>query len=51
LIPGAVGAGNTNVAESTAAAGGTVNDLGETLDDVEDDGFDGTGYPASRRLK
>jgi hypothetical protein len=31
LIPGAEAAGNTNVADSTAADGGIVNDLAETL--------------------
>jgi HK97 family phage major capsid protein len=51
LIPGAEAAGNTNVADSLPADGGIVNDLGETLDDLEDDGYDGTGYAASRKLK
>jgi hypothetical protein len=45
------GRSDWNVADSTADAGGVVNDLGETLDDVEDDGYDATGYAASRRLK
>jgi hypothetical protein len=48
LIPGAVAAGNTNVADSTPAQGGAANALVETFDDVEEDGFDVTGIAAAK---
>jgi HK97 family phage major capsid protein len=51
LVPAALAAGNTNVADSTAAEGGITNDLGETLDDIEDDGYLASGYAASGKLR
>jgi HK97 family phage major capsid protein len=51
IIPAAIAAGNTNVADSTAADGGIANDISETFDDVEDDGYDVTGIAAVRSLR
>jgi HK97 family phage major capsid protein len=51
IIPAAVAAGNTNVADSTAEDGGIANDVAETFDDVEDDGYDVTGIAAVRSLR
>jgi HK97 family phage major capsid protein len=51
IIPAATAAGNTNLADSTADAGGIANDISETFDDVEDDGFGVTGLAAVRRLR
>lgn len=51
ICPAAEAAGNTNVADSTPADGGIINDLGETMDDVEDDRLEVTGFAAARPLK
>jgi HK97 family phage major capsid protein len=51
IIPGAIAAGNTNVADSTVADGGIANDVAETFDDVEDDGYDVTAIAAKRSLR
>jgi HK97 family phage major capsid protein len=51
LIPGAVAAGNTNVADSTPEQGGAANDISETFDDVEDDGYDVTAIAATRAVR
>jgi HK97 family phage major capsid protein len=51
LIPACTAAGNVNTADSTPDQGGIINDLGESLDDIEDDGFDATGYAAARSLR
>jgi HK97 family phage major capsid protein len=51
IIPGATAAGNVGVADSTAANGGVINDLGELLDLVEADGFDATAFAADRALR
>jgi HK97 family phage major capsid protein len=51
IIPAAVAAGNTNVADSTVEEGGTANDISETFDDVEDDGYDVTGIAARRSVR
>jgi hypothetical protein len=51
LIPGAVAAGNTNVADSPPARGGAANDVAETFADVEDDGYDVTAIAATRGLR
>jgi HK97 family phage major capsid protein len=51
IIPAATAAGNTNLADSTPDTGGVINDLAETLDLVEADGFDPSGFAASRTLR
>jgi HK97 family phage major capsid protein len=51
IIPGAIAAGNTNVADSPPEQGGMTNDLIETFDDVEDDGYDVTGIAAMKRIR
>jgi HK97 family phage major capsid protein len=51
IVPGAIAAGNENIADSTPAEGGSYNDLLETFEDVEDDGFDVTGVAAARAVK
>lgn len=51
IIPGATAAGNVNLIESTAAEGGAANDLVETMDDVEKDGFDVSAFAVDRALK
>ena len=51
IIPGAIAAGNTNAADSTVADGGIANDVAETFDDVEDDGYDVTAIAAKRALR
>jgi HK97 family phage major capsid protein len=51
LIPGAIAAGNTNVADSTVEDGGIANDISETFDDVEEDGYDVTAIAATRSLR
>jgi HK97 family phage major capsid protein len=51
IIPGATTAGNVGVADSTAANGGVIADLGELLDLVEADGFDASGFAANRTLR
>lgn len=48
IIPAAIAAGNTNVADSTAEQGGAASDVAETFDDVEDDGYDVTGIVACK---
>jgi HK97 family phage major capsid protein len=51
LIPAATAAGNVNAADSDAATGGIVNDVLETCDGPEADGFTATGVAASRKLR
>ena len=51
LIPGAIAAGNINVADSTPEQGGAANDLADTFDDVEDDGYDVTAIAATRSVR
>jgi HK97 family phage major capsid protein len=51
IIPGAKTADNTNVADSAASAGGIANDVSETFDDVEDDGYDVSAIAARRSLR
>lgn len=51
LIPTAVAAGNVLTADSLPAEGGLVNDLANLLGVVEADGFEPSGYAASRALK
>jgi HK97 family phage major capsid protein len=51
IIPAAIAAGNTNVADSTPEQGGAYNDLVETFDDVEDDGYEVTRIVASRAVR
>ena len=51
IIPAATAAGNTNVADSTADHGGIANDVAETFDDVEDDGYDVTAIAATRAVR
>jgi HK97 family phage major capsid protein len=51
IIPGAIAAGNENTSDSTPEEGGAYNDLVETFDDVEDDGYDVTGVVARRSVK
>jgi hypothetical protein len=50
-VPAAIAAGNTNVADSTPEQGGIANDVAETFDDVEDDGYDVTGIAAVRAMR
>lgn len=45
------GAGNTVAIGSAAAAGGIQNDLDVTVEALETDGFDPTGYVADRSMK
>lgn len=51
LVPGAIAAGNVNERDSTAAQGGAANDLTDTFDLVESDGYDVRGIAASRTLR
>jgi HK97 family phage major capsid protein len=51
IIPAATAAGNFNAADSTPDQGGIANDISETFDDVEDDGYDVTGLAAVRGLR
>jgi HK97 family phage major capsid protein len=51
IVPAAIAAGNTNVADSTPEQGGAANDVAETFDDVEDDGYDVTAIAAARSLR
>jgi HK97 family phage major capsid protein len=51
IIPGATAAGNVEVSAATPETGGVYGDLEQTLALVEADGFDGTGWAASRRLR
>jgi HK97 family phage major capsid protein len=51
IVPAAIAAGNTNVADSTAEQGGIANDIAETFDDVEDDGYDVSAIAATRAVK
>jgi HK97 family phage major capsid protein len=51
LAPAAIAAGNTNVADSTPDKGGIANDIAETFDDVEDDGYDVTAIAAKRSVR
>jgi HK97 family phage major capsid protein len=51
IIPQAIAAGNINVADSTVEQGGAANDLVETMDDVEEDGYEVTRFVSSRLLR
>lgn len=51
IVPAAIAAGNTNVADSTPAQGGMANDIAETFDDVEDDGYDVSAIVATRAVR
>lgn len=51
IVPAAIAAGNINEQDSTPAEGGMANDLIETFDDVEDDGYDVTGIAAKRSVR
>ena len=51
IVPAAIAAGNTNVADSTPAQGGMANDIVETFDDVEDDGYDVSAIVATRAVR
>jgi HK97 family phage major capsid protein len=51
LIPGSIAAGNENTADSTPAEGGFYQDLIETFDAVEEDGYDVNGIAARRSIK
>lgn len=51
LVPAAIAAGNINEQDSTPEQGGMANDLLETFDDVEDDGYDVTGIAARKAIK
>src|SRR4051812_6754296 len=51
IIPGAVAAGNVNEADSTPQQGGAANDLVETFDAVESDGYDVSGIAAAKAVR
>jgi HK97 family phage major capsid protein len=51
IVPAAIAAGNTTVADSTPDQGGIVNDIFEAADDPEADGFTATGIAAVRSLR
>jgi len=51
IIPATVAAGNENTADSTPEQGGLANDLLETFDDVEEDGYDVNGIAARRSVR
>jgi HK97 family phage major capsid protein len=51
IVPAAIAAGNTNVADSTAAEGGMANDVAATFDPVEADGYDANGIAATRAVR
>lgn len=51
IIPAAIAAGNVNELDSTPEEGGAANDVLETFDDVEDDGYDVTRIVADKRLR
>jgi HK97 family phage major capsid protein len=51
IVPAAIAAGNVNERDSTAAQGGMANDLVETFEVVEADGYDVRGIAASRGVK
>ena len=51
IVPGALAAGNVNVAGNTPDKGGVVGDLDETFDLVEGDGYDVNGVAARRKLR
>jgi HK97 family phage major capsid protein len=51
IVPAAIAAGNTNTIDSTPAEGGIYTDILETGDDVEDDGYEVTGYVVKRALR
>lgn len=51
IIPAAVAAGNTVVADSTVEQGGIIGDLGNALATVENEGYEPSGYAASRALR
>lgn len=51
IIPAAVAAGNVNELDSAPEEGGAANDVLETFDDVEDDGYDVTRIVADKRLR
>ena len=51
ILAAAVAAGNTVTEGSTAATGGYYNDIDKVLATVEEDGYDATGFVASRAVK
>lgn len=51
LIPAATAAGNAIAADSTPAEGAVLGDLADLLGLVESDGFNPTGFSASRSLR
>lgn len=51
IIPQAIAAGNTGAMDSTPAQGGVANDLLETFEPVEADGYDVTGIAADRSVR
>ena len=51
IIAGAIAAGNACTASASAAEGGVYGDLEKVLEIVEADGFDATGWAASRDLR
>ena len=51
IIPGATAAGNAVAASAPASEGGVYGDLEATLELVEADGFDATGWAGSRDLR
>jgi hypothetical protein len=48
IVPGAVAATNTNVADATADKGGIGQDISDTMALVEADGLDVTGFALSK---
>jgi HK97 family phage major capsid protein len=51
VAPAAAAAGNTNAEGNAAAAGGFVGDIDDTIAMLEDDGYDATGFVASRTAR
>ena len=51
IVPAAIAAGNHNAADSTPEEGGIVNDVAETFDDLEEDGYDVSDIVAARGMR
>jgi HK97 family phage major capsid protein len=51
IVPAAIAAGNTNEVDSTPDQGGMANDVLETFDDVEEDGYNVSGIAANLAVK
>jgi HK97 family phage major capsid protein len=51
IIPAAQTHGNVNVADSAVEDGGMANDLVETMDDVEEDGYEVSAFAISRGVR